>query len=48
MVKIYTKVGDHGQTKQVTGQMVDKDDARLKRWVRSMNCKAGSALLLRP
>lgn len=30
MVKIYTKVGDHGQTKQVTGQMVDKDDAQIE------------------
>ncbi|MFD1125271.1 cob(I)yrinic acid a,c-diamide adenosyltransferase [Lentilactobacillus raoultii] len=30
MVKIYTKVGDHGQTKQVTGKMVPKYDLQIE------------------
>ncbi len=30
MVKIYTKVGDHGQTKQVTGKMVPKYDPQIE------------------
>ncbi len=29
MVKIYTKVGDHGKTKQVTGKMVPKYDLQI-------------------
>ncbi len=30
MVKIYTKVGDHGKTKQVTGRMVPKYDLQIE------------------
>lgn len=30
MVKIYTKVGDHGKTKQVTGKMVPKYDLQIE------------------
>ncbi|MFT8909235.1 MAG: cob(I)yrinic acid a,c-diamide adenosyltransferase [Lentilactobacillus diolivorans] len=30
MVKIYTKVGDHGYTKQVTGKMVPKYDLQIE------------------
>lgn len=29
-MKIYTKVGDHGQTKQVTGKMVAKTDPQIE------------------
>ncbi|WP_127849579.1 cob(I)yrinic acid a,c-diamide adenosyltransferase [Lacticaseibacillus hulanensis] len=29
-MKIYTKVGDHGQTKQVTGHMVSKTDPQIE------------------
>ena len=30
MLKIYTKVGDHGKTKQVTGKMVPKYDLQIE------------------
>ena len=29
MIKIYTKVGDQGSTRQASGKMVTKDDAQI-------------------